>query len=248
MWLATGSFPHPGSSLALLRVVFVKPLCTNCLCKTALFYFKWKDKYLGAFGVVLSNTVFIRLTDRSIVKLGNTVCGWFTRNLLETLSQHWLFSCDLLRCCVITIPGEENLYMETISNPSDAADSPIFPIVTINEADMSAAMGDEGLQLSGIGTEDEISLKGPPVASAGPNSTTCRCASKQKKVTSSDVLRLQYETLQCKKETLLLKKVKLELQIKLLEKQLPWSEGQPEFMHWSTWKIDISSQANLPPL
>ena len=98
-----------------------------------------------------------------------------------------------------------NFYMETTSNPSDAADLPISPIVTINEADMSAAIGDEALQLSGMGTEDEISLKGPPLASAGPNSTTCRCACKQKKVTPSDVLRLQYETLQCKKETLLLK-------------------------------------------
>lgn len=157
----------------------------------------------------------------SIVKLGNSLRGWCTWNLLETLSQHWLFSCDLLCCCVITIPGEENLYMETISNPSDAADLPLSPIVSINEADMSAAMGDEGLQLSGMATEDEISSKGLPVASAGPNSTTCRCACKQKKVTSSDVLRLQYETLQCKKETLILKKAKLELQIKLLEKQLP---------------------------
>ena len=111
--------------------------------------------------------------------------------------------------------------MEMISNPSDAADLPLSPIVSINEADMSAAMGDEGLQLSGMATEDEISWKGLPVASAGPNSTTCRCACNQKKVTSSDVLRLQYETLQCKKETLILKKAKLELQIKLLEKQLP---------------------------
>ena len=61
--------------------------------------------------------------------------------------------------------------MEMISNPSDAADFPIYPIVTINEADMSAAMGDEGLQLSEMGAEDEISPKGLPVASAGPNST-----------------------------------------------------------------------------
>ena len=182
----------------------------------------------------------------SIVKLGNSLRGWCTSNLLETLSQHWLFSCDLLCCCVITIPGEENLYLEMISNPSDAADLPLSPIVSINEADMSAAMGDEGLQLSGMATEDEISSKGLPVASAGANSTTCTC--KQKKVTSSDVLRLQYETLQCKKETLILKKAKLELQIKLLEKQLPWSEGQPEFMDWSKGKIDISSPANLPPL
>lgn len=154
----------------------------------------------------------------SIVKLGNSLPGWCTSNLLETLSQHWLFSCDLLCCCVITIPGEENLYLEMISNPSDAADLPLSPIVSINEADMSAAMGDEGLQLSGMATEDEISSKGLPVASAGAN-TTCTC--KQKKVTSSDVLRLQYETLQCKKETLILKKAKLEFQIKLLEKQLP---------------------------
>ena len=56
-------------------------------------------------------------------------------------------------------------------------------------------MGDEGLQLSGMGTEDKISPKGPPVASAGPNSTTCKCACKQKKVTSSDVRRLQYQNL-----------------------------------------------------
>lgn len=157
----------------------------------------------------------------SIVKLANTLGGWCTRNLLETLSQRWLFSCDLLCWCFITIPGEENLYMEMISNPSDAADLPISPIVTINEADITAAMGDEGLQLSGMDTEDEISPKGPPVASAGPNSTTCRCARKQKKVTLSDVLRLQHETLQRKKETLLLKKAKLKLLIKLVEKQLP---------------------------
>ena len=157
----------------------------------------------------------------SMVKLGYSLRGQCTWYLLETLSQHWLFSCDLLCCCVITIPGEENLYLEMISNPSDAADLPLSPIVSINEADMSAAMGDEGLQLSGMATEDEISSKGLAVASAGPNSTTCRCACNQKKVTSSDVLRLQYETLQCKKETLILKRAKLELQIKLLEKQLP---------------------------
>lgn len=157
----------------------------------------------------------------SIVKLGNTLRGWCTRNLLETLPQHWLFFSRVIYCCcVITIPGEENLYIEMISNPSEAADLPISPIVTINEAHMSAAMGDEGVQLSGMGTEDEISPKGTPVAAAGPNSTTCRCACKQKKVTSSDVLRLQYETLQCKKETLLIKKAKLERQIKLLDKQL----------------------------
>ena len=84
--------------------------------------------------------------------------------MLETLSLHWIFLCALC-CCVITIPGEENLYIETISNPSDAGDLPISPIVTINEADMSAAMANEGLQLSGKGTEDEISLKGPSVAS-----------------------------------------------------------------------------------
>ena len=199
----------------------VNRLRTNCFCKTAFFYFESKDKYLGVFGVLLSNTVFIRLTHMSIVKLGNTLRGWCTRNLLETLPQHWLFFSRMIYCCcVITIPGEENLYIEMISNPSEAADLPISPIVTINEADMSAAMGDEGVQLSGMGTEDEISPKGPPVAAAGPNSTTCRCACKQKKVTSSDVLRLQYETLQCKKETLLLKKAKLERQIKLLDKQL----------------------------
>ena len=95
------------------------------------------------------------------------------------------------------------------SNPSDAADLPISPIVTINETDVSAAMGDEGLQFAGMGTEDEISPKDPPAASAAPNSTTCKCACKQ--VTSSDVLRLQYEMLQCKKKTLLFKKPKLEI-------------------------------------
>ncbi|XP_068695997.1 uncharacterized protein [Montipora foliosa] len=127
--------------------------------------------------------------------------------------------CLLLKTIDCHVTREENLYIEMISNPNEAADLPISPIVTITEADMSAAMGDEGVQLSGMGTEDEISPKGPPVAAAGPNSTTCRCACKQKKVTSSDVLRLQYETLQCKKETLLLKKAKLELEIKLLDKQ-----------------------------
>ena len=101
--------------------------------------------------------------------------------------------------------------MKMSSNPSDAAGLPISPIVTINETDVSAAMGDEGLQFAGMGTEDEISLKDPPAASAGPTSTTCKCACKQKKVTSSDVLRLQYEMLQCKKKTLLLKKAKLEI-------------------------------------
>ena len=111
--------------------------------------------------------------------------------------------------------------MDMMSNPSEAADLPISPLVTINEAAMSAAMGHEGLQLPGMGTQDETSLKGPLVASAGPNNTTRRCTCKQKKVTSDDVLCLQYETMQCKKETLLLKKPKLELQITLLEKQLP---------------------------
>lgn len=86
---------------------------------------------------------------------------------------------------------------------------------------MSAAMGHEGLQLPGMGTQDKTSLKGPLVAPAGPNNTTRRCTCRQKKVTSDDVLRLQYETLQCKKEALLSKKAKLELQITLLEKQLP---------------------------
>ena len=131
---------------------------------------------------------------------------------------HWLFSYDLFCYCVVTIPGEENLYMDVMSNPSEAADLPISPL-SPHEADMSAAMGHEGLQLPGMGTQDETSLKRPPVASARANNTTRRCTCKQKKVTSDDVLRLQYETLQCKKETLLLKKAKLELQIRLLEKQ-----------------------------
>lgn len=145
-------------------------------------------------------------------------------SLFVVLTRKWLrtffFSCTcigfsrVIYCVVVTIPGEENLYVDMMTYPSETADLPISPLVTANEADMSAAMGREELQLP-----DEISLKGPPAASAGPKNTR-RCTCKQKKVTSDDVLRLQYETLQCKKETLLLKKAKLELQIKLLEKQL----------------------------
>ena len=70
--------------------------------------------------------------------------------------------------------------MEMSSNPSDAADLPISPIVTFNETDVSAAMGDEGLQFAGMGTEDEMSPKDPPAASAAPNSATCKCACKRK--------------------------------------------------------------------
>ena len=88
-----------------------------------------------------------------------------------------IFSRDLLCCCVVPIPGEEDCLI------SEAADVP-QPLLTIKEADMAATM-DEGLQ---------VPAKGP--ASKG----------KQKKITSDDVLRLQYETLQCKKETLQLKK------------------------------------------
>ena len=104
------------------------------------------------------------------------------------------------------LAGEEDLCMT-----SEAADLPISPILTINEADMSAAMGHDELQWSGMCARDE----------ARPVITCTTPKFKQKKVTSDDVLRLQYETLKCKKETLLLKKAKLELQIKLLEKQLP---------------------------
>lgn len=141
-------------------------------------------------------------------------------SLSVVLTRKWLrtffFTCTcigfsrVIYCVVVTIPGEENLYVDMMTYPSETADLPISPLVTANEADMSAAMGHEELQLP-----DEISLKGPPAASEN----TRRCTCKQKKVTSDDELRLQYETLQCKKETLLLKKAKLELQIKLLEKQ-----------------------------
>ena len=117
--------------------------------------------------------------------------------------------------CAVTILGEENLDMDTMS---EAADLPISPLVTINEADISA------LQLPAPDVTLEISHNVPTVATAKQQITartgnTCKQV-KQKKVTSDDVLRLQYETLQCKKETLLLKKTKLELQIKLLEKEL----------------------------
>ena len=82
---------------------------------------------------------------------------------------------------------------------SEAADLPISPLETINEANITA------LQLPDV-TLDEISQKGPTVATANPNITartgsTCKNV-KQKKVTSDDVLRLQYETPQCKKEIL----------------------------------------------
>lgn len=118
--------------------------------------------------------------------------------------------------CAVTILGEEKLDMDTMS---EAADFPISPLVTINEADISA------LQLPAPDvTLDEISHNVPTVATAKQHITACTGTTckqvKQKKVTSDDVLRLQHETLQCKKETLLLKKTKLELQIKLLEKEL----------------------------
>ena len=106
-----------------------------------------------------------------------------------------------------------------ISEPREAADVPISPLPPINQADMSTAMGHEGMQLPGMSYQDDISLKSPPALSTGPNNAKPKC--RQKKITSDDVLRLQYETLECKKETLLLKKAKLELQIKLLENQLP---------------------------
>ena len=116
--------------------------------------------------------------------------------------------------CAVTILGEENLDMDTMS---EAADLPISPLVTINEADISALQ----LPSPDVTQLDEISQNVPTIATA--THTTAPTGTKQvkrKKVTSDDVLRLQYETLQCKKETLLLKKAKLELQIKLLEKEL----------------------------
>ena len=53
---------------------------TNCL-----FDIESKDKYLGAFSVVLSNVVFIRFELMSVVNFGNTLCGLCTRirNLLD---------------------------------------------------------------------------------------------------------------------------------------------------------------------
>ena len=111
--------------------------------------------------------------------------------------------------CAVTILGEENLDMDTMN---EAADLPISPLVTINEADISA------LQLPAPDvTLDEISHNVPTIATAKQH-ITARTGTTCKQVTSDDVLRLQHETLQCKKETLLLKKTKLELQIKLLEK------------------------------
>ena len=82
---------------------------------------------------------------------------------------------------------------------SEAADLPISPLVTINEADISA------LQLPAPDvTLDEISHNVPTVATAKQHitartGTTCKQV-KQKKVTPDDVLRLQHEMLQCKKE------------------------------------------------
>ena len=58
--------------------------------------------------------------------------------------------------CAVTILGEENLDMDTMS---EAADLPISPLVTINEADISA------LQLPAPDvTLDEISHNVPTVA------------------------------------------------------------------------------------
>lgn len=102
------------------------------------------------------------------------------------------------------IPGEEDCLI------SEAADVPITqPLLTIIEADMAAIVGNEGLQ---------VPANDPSVATTEQN--TAASKGKQKKITSDDVLRLYYETLQCKKETLKLKKTKLELQVKLLGKQL----------------------------
>lgn len=83
MWLVIGFFFYCGSVLVLLIVVFVNCLCINCFCKIVFFYFELKDKYLGVFGVLLSNIVFIRFMYMSIVKLGNMLCGWCMWNLFE---------------------------------------------------------------------------------------------------------------------------------------------------------------------
>ena len=118
--------------------------------------------------------------------------------------------------CAVTILGEENLDMDTMS---EAADLPISPLVTINEADISALQ----LPAPDVTQLDEISQNVPTIPTAthttAPTGTTCKQV-KRKKVTSDDVLHLQYETLLYKKETMLLKNAKLELQIKLLEKEL----------------------------
>lgn len=57
----------------------------------------------------------------------------------------FFFLCDLLCCCVIIILGEENFYIEMISNLSEVVDLFIFLIVIINEVDMLVVMGDEGV-------------------------------------------------------------------------------------------------------
>lgn len=98
--------------------------------------------------------------------------------------------------CAVTILGEGNLDMDTTS---EAADLPISPLVTINEADISA------LQLPAPDvTLDEISHNVPTVATAKQHitartGTTCRQV-KQTKVTSDDVLRLQHERCSAKRK------------------------------------------------
>lgn len=115
----------------------------------------------------------------SIVKLGNMLCGWCMWNLFEIFFQYWFFFfCVIYCCCVIIILGEENFYIEMISNLSEVVDLFIFLIVIINEVDMLVVMGDEGVQLFGMGIEDEIFLKGLFVVVVGLNSIICRCVCK----------------------------------------------------------------------
>ena len=81
--------------------------------------------------------------------------------------------CDLLCCCVLIIPGDEDHYV--ISEPREAANVPISPLLTIIQADMSTAMGHEGMQLPGLSYQDDISLKSPPALSTGPNNAKPKC-------------------------------------------------------------------------
>ena len=84
---------------------------------------------------------------------------------------------------------------------------------------MKCSLGEDACLPAECATNFDDSSEGVGSSSAKPAEVKF-APKKPKRVSSDDVLKMQYECLSCQKETLLLKKQKLQLEIQLLEQQV----------------------------
>ena len=85
---------------------------------------------------------------------------------------------------------------------------------------MKCSLGEDACLPAECATNFDDSSEGVGSSSAKPADVKFAPKKPPKRVSSDDVLKMQYECLFCQKENLLLKKQKLQLEIQLLEQQV----------------------------